>query len=405
MMKEFAGSELRKELTAYAVDPDRRMQLAKIIFDQFNIPTGESMDYIVGRRDPRQANGEVIFALCFGADQMDGGSRVETYFNKKEIEMLSSMRRKDNGVSFPIEIGCFQVREGTQWIGITHTDFLIQLFEAQIINYNPEAQRAMKMHVFEGNAFYRVSINRKAVDAICELMLNRQYVPNTITLNLSERVEYYYNQKLNRLVISKADKLDILDGYHRLLAMSRAKAIDPSFDYPMELRIMNLDDNAARHFIYQEDQKTKMRKIDSDSMSNAPWNTVVDRLVMRYPFQGVIGRNGGVINFAEIASVIKYYYFQERKSAIETNRMIPVVVNEICERGILAIEALPEIVGGNKMSYMRIMALIHCIKEYDGDELVKHLKTYLKNEAQMDVRLFKQKTARKGLETYIKKYI
>lgn len=404
-MRADAAERLTSEMKWYAVDAVKRNRLAGIIHEKFNIPTGEIMDYIVGRRDLRQSSDDVIFVFSYGLDEIDGGKRTQEYFNKKETEMLLAYRREDSGVTFPLKIRCFQVVPNSQWIGVTDTNFLTDLFRAQIINYNPNAQRAMKQSIFEGNAFYKIAINQKAVNSIAEAMIEGRFIPNTITINIPQDAEWAYNSGECVLSINKETRLDILDGYHRLLAMELARTKDPGFNCQMELRLTFFDDEIARHFIYQEDQKTKMRKIDSDAMSGDIWNTVADRVSAKYPFSGVVGRNGGIISFSEMASLIHYYWFTERVSAADGNRMIPLVTNEIVEKGQIVFEAAPAVFKTSRMSFMRLMALMYCIRKYDKGEIVRHIQSYLDNESTMDERKFRAKKPRKGLDSYLSEYM
>lgn len=404
-MRADAAERLTEELKWYAIDTGKRNRLASIIHDKFNIPTGETMDYIVGRRDLRQSSDDVIFVFCYGVDEIDGGNRVRDYFNRKETKLLLSYRREDSGVSFPLKFRCFQVVANSQWIGVTDANFLTDLFRAQIINYNPNAQRAMKQSIFEGNAFYKIAINQKAVNSIAEAMIEGRFIPNTITINIPQDAEWSYNSTDCILTIKKETRLDILDGYHRLLAMELARTKDATFNCRMELRITFFDDEIARHFIYQEDQKTKMRKIDSDAMSGDVWNTVADRVATKYPFMGIVGRNNGVINFGEMASIIHYYWFPERVGVADGNRMIPTVTNEIVEKGQVIFESAPAVFKTNHMTFMRLMALMYCIRKYNTDEIAAHIQNYLENEGAMDARKFRAKKPRKGLDSYLSEYM
>ena len=73
--------------------------------------------------------------------------------------------------------------------------------------------------------------------------------------------------------------MDILDGYHRYISMSEIVREDPTFDYPMMIQIVSFSEEKARQFIFQEDQKTQMKKVDSAAMNQYnPANTAVAKL-------------------------------------------------------------------------------------------------------------------------------
>ena len=109
--------------------------------------------------------------------------------------------------------------------------------------------------------------------------------------------------------------------------MAQEKLEDSDFDYPMELRITNFDIDKAQRFIFQEDQKTKMKKTDSDSYNNAsPQNTVVNRLNTNSDsnIRGMISRNDGLINFGVLADAIKAIYISNCNKKDERIKVINV---------------------------------------------------------------------------------
>ena len=102
--------------------------------------------------------------------------------------------------------------------------------------------------------------------------------------------------------------------------MSKKTAQNRDFDYEMELRIVQFDEEKARRFIWQEDQKTKMRKIDSDSMDSVrASNKVVDRMNNsgRFILAGKISRNKGIINAAYLSNIIDIIYIKGIKKSEE----------------------------------------------------------------------------------------
>lgn len=125
-----------------------------------------------------------------------------------------------------------------------------------------------------------------------------------------------YAFRENQLIIEKITKFDILDGYHRYIAISGIYNLNPLFNYNMELRIVCFQEGKAKQFVWQEDQKTKMRKVDSESFNqNSEANKVVQRLNSDTTFilAGQLSRNEGIINSAELALLIKLLWFNDRR--------------------------------------------------------------------------------------------
>lgn len=244
-------------------------------------------------------------------------SHLSEYFTESEINNWATYIIEDKADDiFPIIIKCVQI-EQDQYIGRADVDFFMKLRSRQLINYNAAAQRTMQKMVHGNFEYYKISVNQIAVKQIAESYQNNAFIPNTITLNipLKETSRWYYNEKSCELVIESIDAFDISDGYHRYVAMSRIRDKNPDWNYPMEVRIISFDNDRTRNFIFQEDQKTKMRKVDSNSMNmNSNANIVVDRINQdsKFDLKGEISRNGGSISFGELAGLIDYFYFKKK---------------------------------------------------------------------------------------------
>lgn len=274
---------------------------AEQLYKLYKIPNGLSSDYLTKRIDIATATPEIKTAIgkVMGLDVDDSVLVDWTYETPKLPKQL---------IYDMIQIA------DDQWIGKISVRELMQLRDAQIIKYNENTQRVMK-RVHKGNEeIYQISLNKKAILSMEELFRDGIYIPNTITLNMPEGTNFTYRN--GTLVIKKLDHFDITDGYHRYIAMSNLYNEDNSFDYPMELRITNYSEDKSRQLIWQEDQKTKMSRIDSDSMNmNSAANKVVQRLNVSPLFNlaGQINTNRGIINSAELAEIIKATYFPVSK--------------------------------------------------------------------------------------------
>lgn len=69
---------------------------------------------------------------------------------------------------------------------------------------------------------------------------------------------------------------------HRYIAISDLSNLNEDFDYPMELRSTMFSESKAQQMIWQKDQKTKMRKIESDSLNQNNFaNQVINFIILR----------------------------------------------------------------------------------------------------------------------------
>ncbi len=310
----------------------------------YNVPTGLAMDMVAGRVNLMNFSEYLLFTLSDSIDKANKKSEiVSKYFTELEIKEYSTTKYKIETIKFPIIIPCEQVAPD-QWIGAADVDFFIKLRKAQMIKYNVNAQRTLRKKIRGESVIYQIALNTGAIKAISNLMKRKLYIPNTITLNMADDmdVKYYYDSEARELVIEKLDHFDISDGYHRYISMCQLKDADPEFNFPMELRIIAFENDKVRQFIYQEDQKTKMRKVDSESMNmDAPANIIIERVNndLMFNLRGKISRNEGNINQGDFADVIKYFYLNGKNITSSSNREIISIQKDIVTKFNYLIES------------------------------------------------------------------
>lgn len=352
-------------------------KIREYMLDKYNVPTSTTMD-MIARNILGSQTLFVLFCLADGIDYVDETDCTKEFFTEIEISSFSSTKLETDSITFPLKIKCDQVTPD-QWVGVTDSNFLMQLRKAQLIKYNVNAQRVMSRIIKGENILFKLIPNKIAIGKIKQLMQNKAYVPTTITLNIpyDSDADFYFNDKTRELVINSIKMFDISDGYHRLVAMCELSDSDKEFNYPMEIRIINFTDEKARQFIYQEDQKTHMAKGDSDAMNtNRPSNNVVDRLnqMSTFEFKGQIGLNHGNINYADFSGIIEYFYFSNKKEY--KNSEIAKVRDEVKEKLNALAEYYPEYL--EKIFNVKELALVFYVFNEEND-LSKACETIHKN--------------------------
>ena len=277
--------------------------------DDCNFPVLEVVDVVNLRRNAQDCSDRMLYWFLKSIND----KKIPEYFSAKESKEYESTTYKREGLSFPIRWNMIEVAEGSQWIGKITVKELMKLRNAQLISYNERTQRTLRRVVNKDFEYYQIYLNRNAVNAITESFVTNQYIPNTITLNLPEDADFRYSD--GKLIIVHTDRLDILDGYHRYVAMSNLYNQNNKFDYTMELRVVCFPEETARQFIWQEDQKTKMRKMDSDSFNqNSFANQVVNLINQNGLLRNVIGRNGAPIEQGLASNLIDRIFFNGTKA-------------------------------------------------------------------------------------------
>lgn len=311
--REQLESYLDNKLAKIGLNKTETKSTVEAIHEAHNINVVRLTNILARRVSLSEATEFELFCLL----QYVRETHLTEYFTESEIDNWTAYKIEDKVNSvFPIIIKCTQI-EPDHYTGRADVNFFMEMRSRQLINYNTAAQRTMQRMVHGNFEYYKISVNQTAVKQIIESYKNGEFIPNTITLNipLKETSRWYYDEKNCELVIESVDAFDIADGYHRYVAMSRIKDEDPNWNYPMEIRVLSFDNDRIRNFIFQEDQKTKMRKVDSNSMNmNSNANIVVDRINQdsKFDLKGEINRNGGHISYGELAGLIDYFYFKKK---------------------------------------------------------------------------------------------
>lgn len=312
------GEKSRGQLNDYAeklfkeiIKRNDRRQLYDNVNKHFGMPIFDIEEMITFKRDIKEFTTFEVFCVMYFLDR----DSLKKYFTEDEIAYLSKEKIVEENVSFPITFGNMVQIADDQWIGKITVQELMKLKKARLINYEEGEQRAFQRMKSGGIEIYKPFVSKRNVKEIKEAMENGAYIPDPITLNMPDGSTFSFEN--NTLTVYSLPKgmFNLDDGYHRYIAMSQIYDFDSDFDYPMELRLVNFSNAKANSFIFQQDQKTPMKKIVSDSYNvNAIPNKVVQRLNQdpMCNIQGMIGRNDAKINDAVLGKIISYFFVDKK---------------------------------------------------------------------------------------------
>lgn len=410
----------RKSLEQYLIEQfdkivlnnDMCKQIYNYAKKTYGIPKGNVSDFISKRIDLSEASEFMLFilldSLCNVLDKNDVIS-VDKFYTMQEAKHYRDSEFQTNKIKFPIIFKMVQIADD-QWIGKITINELMQLRQAQLVNYNINAQRTMQRVVRGDKETYKITLNQKAVNAIENSFENNNFIPNTITLNIPMEAEsdFYYDESSSSLIIKSLDHFDISDGFHRFIASGRVKDKIKNFDYPMELRVINFTEDKAKQFIYQEDQKTQMRKIDSNALNmNKAANIVVTRLNenVRCNLKGLISRNEGIVPFGELAELVDYFYF--KGIGKEKERVVTIqAVKELTDNFNMLTEYNTDYLE-RKMNYKTLLVVIFCFVYFKEDKtnMCEVIEKASKEINSIENKKFSNKTPRKLLMMEIEKIV
>lgn len=303
--------------------------------EKYNVPIAMSSDIMAQRKDLSEYNEFILFAFT----DILKPTKVSEYFTDKEIKLYSGQKLQLNSRKFPIELHMIKVTDD-QYIGATSAQFLMKLREQQLINYNPDTQRALRIILKGGTKIARPYVDHTNVKEIRESYRDNTFIPNMITLNINlddELANYHYDDRTETFTVSDLTAFDMVDGYHRYLGMGGNYDMDNSWDYPMMLQITTFSVGKAKQFIWQEDHKTKMKITDAVTYDQYnPGNMVVSRLNTDPScyMNGKININDGLIDAGVMSSVINRLWFPtkpDRKEVIMTSKDIQFRLNSFTE--------------------------------------------------------------------------
>lgn len=406
---------LEKQVLKFVTNSEMINNICEYAEKQYNIPKGFTSDFITMRVSFMEANEFILFCILDSIEKITKeandirNDKLKEYFTENEIKIYSTSKYNVEKIKFPLRFKAIQIADD-HWMSKIDFKTLMKLRAAQLINYNEETQRTMERIVRGNTEIYRIKVDKSAVYAIENSYKDGTYIPTPLTFNIPEDAEadYYYDEEKMELVIRKLDHFDINDGYHRYVAACKACDSDRNFNFTMELRIVGFPEYKAQHFIYQEDQKTKMPKIDSDTYNqNNLANQIVERLNQdpRCNLKGLIRRNNGIINYADLAGLINYYYISREKE--KGNQLLISVKNEL----VANFNELTEYDSSfltKRYQFKKLMAIMHCFAYYsdkDKTNMVEVIVQVIDKLKELEGVDFSSRTPRRSLSNEINKLL
>ena len=295
---------------------------------------------------------------------------LSVFFTKTEIDRYAEGQYETKELK-SVTFDVIRVAED-QYIGAYTVKQLMELRENSLIWYNVNTQRPMTYVIKNGEEEFKISINHRAIAEIRADLDKGIYIPTTITLNINEERDMDYSYKDGKLTIKRVEPFDIIDGFHRYLAMaSKYDDENGDFDYPLEIRIVNFPESRAKHFIYQEDKKTKMSKLAAESLNQYDFkNMVCKRLNTDGMFAGEVNVNGK-IDAGILSSLLRIF-------KINTRQDVVIVANKFNKYFEDMVMIQPEI-ADQKWNNFQIQSTVYSLYKGDSAEDAVKMFAYFKN--------------------------
>ena len=380
--REKIEESIQRKLRALEKDPSTYRSKLNYLIDELNkrygISFSEASDLLSQKVHISTTSDFELFAIM----SVVNSKLVEDYFTPIEIKKYSNFKTSQSEISFPIEFNVIQIAED-QWLGSITAKQLMLFRDTQFINYNENTQRTMTRvnhGIFES---YKITLNRKAVEGIKRSFTRNAYIPNTITLNIPDDAEFDYDEDSNQLIITNASHFDILDGYHRYIAISELTNNNPDFDYTMELRLVSFGEEKAKQFIWQEDQKTKMSKTDSSTFNQYKASNIIAQRLNSSALRGIISSNGGIIDTGVLTNILDFTYLKGKQ---DLTRSEEISLAKKIGKDFEKLEQSNSKVFDNRWDRNYTICVVYCL--FNGCYDAKKIKAFAKKaSAEISARL------------------
>ena len=239
----------------------------------------------------------------------DDRANPSNYFNAKEVNNIKKYKFKiEVPLSFPLQYE--KVLSGSEQDYVTKLSFksIAKHYNDNMWTYNFLTQRnPVKQKRKDGSLKLEPKVNKRSIREIKQLLLDNKYIPDTpITLNIMNdgNDELFYDEENWSLIIESASEIDILDGYHRILAVVEALEENPNLEGYLYLSIRNYDLGTARFYLGQHNSfntfdKTHVRRLKNLQLSDK----VIQEVESKSALKGRLASNTSVrLKFNEITN-------------------------------------------------------------------------------------------------------
>ena len=189
--RKLLDNYIEKACMKISLNKQEREAIYDELLEKRKLPVSISSDIITGRKGMGEFSDFVAFCIL----EKINNNEIKRYFTPDEIEYYNNSVFHVEEIKFPLILKDMVQITDDQWIGKITVDMLMKLRQAQLINYNVNAQRTLTKIVKGDKETYKITLNQKAVKEIQDAFEKNEFIPNTITLNIPMETEndFYYD--------------------------------------------------------------------------------------------------------------------------------------------------------------------------------------------------------------------
>ncbi|MED3550171.1 DNA sulfur modification protein DndB [Cytobacillus praedii] len=256
---------------------------------------------------------------------------VEEFFTPYEIKTAKQYSGKlyiEDEIKFPIKFEAPVIEYAHNvWTMKIHIKLLVSLFRARLLNWNPASQREATYKRVNGEIVEEATVYMENVIAMKNLIKINKLEITQVIFNASVGTadngeeEVSYNKDEFNLMVNKGTKLDVVDGYHRILAADLAYSENPEVEMYFDLKILNMTVDRAAEYLAQISKGERISETKRKSMSReSEAILVIDELKSRSELKNRISQKEGLtpsrkelVTYNTLLSAIEKFFKIESK--------------------------------------------------------------------------------------------
>lgn len=231
---------------------------------------------------------------CFEATRIKEIDPVN-FYSKEDIEAALAFQEDRNEVTLPYTFHGVLKGGDNSYLTILSYKQIYELYNAKLLSYNYDSQRIAKKKVKNGELIIEPKVYAKSVREIYELMKKKKYLPSTLLINVLIDGESEINYDDGNLTVLEGSKIDLIDGFHRVLAISKLMSEQPNFEGYMNVDIKNLDIIEAQELLATTNTTNPFDKTQRMRFANATFGSAIVKELEKLPeFENKISPKGAV---------------------------------------------------------------------------------------------------------------
>lgn len=206
-----------------------------------------------------------------------------------------------------------------------------------IINYNFDIQREAKLEIRTDKIIKKPTINQRNVNEMEKHLLNETLKESTIYLNAApmtskEGEELIYYPTEYKLMITEGTRLDVLDGFHRILAAQKASMVNPNIEFEFNVMFSNFTTTEAIKWQAQHSKATvwsqnRITEMQQESKASKVVKSIKDSNFelekMIFTGKTITTGRDSLITFKYLEEIVEQYF------NIETRRDEVLVIEQL----------------------------------------------------------------------------